>query len=232
MSDHQTKVLIVDDEVQIRKLLHLTLESKNYKVFEAINGREAVTFTATMRPDLVILDLGLPDMKGQEALKQIREWSEIPIIILSVQDDSETIVDALNIGADDYMTKPFETGELLARINVCLRRAIKRDHEKVVFEAKHLKVDFASRLVYKNGVEVKLTSTEYDLLKFFIKNANKVLTTRQILKEVWGPGSVEQAQYPRVYVRHLRQKLEEDPDRPQLFQTEAGVGYRFKIKTE
>lgn len=229
MSENQ-KILIVDDEAQIRKLLHLTLESKGFKVHEAVNGREAVSFAATVRPDLIILDLGLPDMTGQVALKQIREWSEIPIIILSVQDDSETIVDALNIGADDYMTKPFESGELLARVNVCLRRTFRRDHEITVFEARNIKVDLAARIVYKNGVEVKLTSTEYDLLKLFIKNANKVLTTRQILKDVWGPGSVEQAQYPRVYVRHLRQKLEENPDSPVLFQTEPGVGYRFKSK--
>lgn len=232
MTDHQTKILVVDDEAQIRKLLNLTLESKGYKIFEAVNGREAVTFAATMRPDLIILDLGLPDMKGQEALRLIREWSETPVIILSVQDDSETIVDALNMGADDYMTKPFEAGELLARVNVCLRRSFKKDFEQTIFEIKQLKVDLSARLVYKNGVEVKLTSTEYDLLKFFIKNANKVLTTRQILKEVWGPGSLEQAQYPRVYVRHLRQKLEENPDKPVLIQTEPGVGYRFKSKTE
>lgn len=232
MSELQTKVLIVDDEAQIRKLLNLTLESKGFKVFQAVNGREGVTFAATMRPDLILLDLGLPDLKGQEVLKQIREWSELPVIILSVQDDSETIVDALNLGADDYITKPFEASELLARVNVCLRRALKRDTEQTVYEIKHLKIDLAARLVYKDGQEVKLTSTEYDLLKFFIKNANKVLTTRQILKEVWGPGSLEQAQYPRVYVRHLRQKLEEDPDKPLLIQTEPGVGYRFKTKTD
>lgn len=232
MNEQQSKILIIDDEAQIRKLLHLTLESRGFKVVEAVNGREGVSFAATQRPDLIILDLGLPDMKGQEALKQIREWSEIPVIILSVQDDSETIVDALNIGADDYVTKPFEAGELLARVSVCLRRALKKDFEQTVIEVKQIKVDLTARLVYKNGVEVKLTSTEYDLLKYFIKNPNKVLTTRQILKEVWGPGSVEQAQYPRVYVRHLRQKLEENPDKPVLIQTEPGVGYRFKTKTE
>lgn len=230
MNDLQTKILIVDDEVQIRKLLNLTLDAKGFKVQEAVNGREAVTFAATLRPDLIILDLGLPDMTGQMALKQIREWSEVPVIILSVQDDSETIVEALNSGADDYMTKPFEAGELLARVNVCLRRTFKRDHEQSVFEARNIKVDLGARIVYKNGLEVKLTSTEYDLLKLFIKNANKVLTTRQILKEVWGPGSVEQAQYPRVYVRHLRQKLEDNPDEPRMIQTEPGVGYRFKTK--
>lgn len=229
MSD-LTKILVVDDELQMLKLLSLTLTAGGFKVIEARNGQEGVSFAATQRPELIILDLGLPDMKGQEALKLIREWSEVPIIILSVQNDSETVVEALNAGADDYMTKPFEAQELVARVNVCLRRNFKRDHEKTIFEFKHLKVDLASRLVYKDGEEVKLTSTEYDLLKLFIKNANKVLTTRFILKEIWGPGSLEQNQYPRVYLRHLRQKLECNPDSPEIFLTEAGVGYRLKLK--
>lgn len=226
--NHAPKILIVDDEAQLRKLLTLTLEASGYKVVEARNGQEAVSFAATHRPELIILDLGLPDIKGQEALRLIREWSEIPVIILSVQDDSETIVEALTAGADDYMTKPFDANELMARVKVCLRRSLKKDHEQTVFEIKHLKVDLASRLVFKNNEEIKLTSTEYDLLKYFIKNTNKVLTNRQILKEVWGPGSVEQAQYPRVYVRYLRAKIENDPNRPELILTEPGVGYRLK----
>lgn len=227
-SQQLPKILIVDDEVQLRKLLTLTLEGSGYKVVEARTGQEAVSFAATHRPELIILDLGLPDIRGQEALRLIREWSEIPVIILSVQDDSETIVEALTAGADDYMTKPFDANELLARVKVCLRRSLKKDHEQTVFEIKHLKVDLVSRLVYKNGEEIKLTSTEYDLLKYFIKNTNKVLTNRQILKEVWGPGSVEQAQYPRVYVRYLRAKIELDPNNPELILTEPGVGYRLK----
>lgn len=227
-TNHLPKILIVDDEVQLRKLLILTLEGSGYKVIEARSGHEAVSFAATYRPELIILDLGLPDIKGQEALRLIREWSEIPIIILSVQDDSETIVEALSAGADDYMTKPFDANELLARIKVCLRRSLKKDHEQTVFEVKHLKVDLTARLVYKNEEEVKLTSTEYDLLRYFIKNTNKVLTNRQILKEIWGPGSVEQSQYPRVYVRYLRAKLENDPNHPELILTEPGVGYRLK----
>lgn len=227
-SQQLPKILIVDDEVQLRKLLTLTLEGSGYKVVEARTGQEAVSFAATHRPELIILDLGLPDIRGQEALRLIREWSEIPVIILSVQDDSETIVESLTAGADDYMTKPFDANELLARVKVCLRRSLKKDHEQTVFEIKHLKVDLVSRLVYKNGEEIKLTSTEYDLLKYFIKNTNKVLTNRQILKEVWGPGSVEQAQYPRVYVRYLRAKIELDPNNPELILTEPGVGYRLK----
>lgn len=230
MNELQAKILIIDDEAKIRKLLDHTFTSKGFKVFEAVNGREGISFASKTRPDLIILDLGLPDMRGLEVLKEIRGWSETPIIILSVQSDSETIIEALNFGADDYMTKPFEPGELFARVNVCMRRSLKRDFEQVIFEARNIRVDLSSRLVYKNDVEVKLTSTEYDLLKCFIKNANKILTTRQILKEVWGPGSLEQIQYPRVYVRHLRLKLEDDPDDPQLIQTEAGIGYRLKTK--
>lgn len=230
MNELQAKVLIVDDEVQMRKLLHLTLEAHHFKVTEAINGREGASFAATARPDLIILDLGLPDMSGLDVLKSIREWSEVPIIVLTVQDDSEVVIEALNTGADDYMTKPFEAGELVARVNVCLRRSLKRDHEQTIVEIKHLKVDLTSRLVFKDGEEVKLTSTEYDLLRLFIRNANKIMTNRQILKDVWGPSAVDQAQYPRVYVRHLRQKLENNPDQPELILTEPGIGYRLKTK--
>lgn len=230
MNELQPKILIVDDESKIRKLLDLTFSSRGFKVCEAVNGREGVTFASTMRPDLIILDLGLPDMKGQDVLKEIRVWSNVPVIILSVQGDTDVIIEALNVGADDYMTKPFEPGELTARVNACLRRVLKRDHDQDIFEARSIRVDLSSRIVTKDNLEVKLTSTEYDLLKFFIKNANKILTTRQILKEVWGPGSMEQSQYPRVYVRHLRLKLEDNPDEPQLILTESGIGYRFKTK--
>ena len=230
MNELQPKILIVDDESKIRKLLDLTFSSRGFKVCEAVNGREGVTFASTMRPDLIILDLGLPDMKGQDVLKEIRVWSNVPVIILSVQGDTDVIIEALNVGADDYMTKPFEPGELTARVNACLRRVLKRDHDQDIFEARSIRVELSSRIVTKDNLEVKLTSTEYDLLKFFIKNANKILTTRQILKEVWGPGSMEQSQYPRVYVRHLRLKLEDNPDEPQLILTESGIGYRFKTK--
>lgn len=230
MSDNLPKVLIIEDEPQIRKLLNMTLSTKGLKIYEAINGREGISFVSNIRPDVILLDLGLPDITGQDVLKEIRTWSEIPIIILSVQDDSGVIIDALNTGADDYMTKPFDRDELLARINVCLRRSIKRDHSQSIVEVRNIRVDLESRVVMKNNEEVKLTSLEYDLLKLFIKNADKILTTRQILKEVWGPGALDQAQYPRVYVRHLRQKLEDNPDSPVLIQTEPGVGYRFKTK--
>jgi two-component system KDP operon response regulator KdpE len=221
------RILIVEDEVQIRRLLSMTL-SPQFRLSEVSNGKEALSSAEAMRPDIVILDLGLPDISGLEVLKGIREWSELPIIILTAMNDSETIVGALNSGADDYITKPFESTELIARINVVLRRSIKKENAQSIFVAKHIKVDLALRTVYKNGVEVKLTSTEYDLLRFFIKNVNKVMTNKQILREVWGPSVLENAQYPRVYVRHLRQKLEENSNKPVLFLNESGVGYRLK----
>lgn len=223
------RILIIDDELQIRKLLNISLSARQFKVLEAINGREAISFTGTLKPDAVILDLGLPDISGLEVLREIRTFSDVPVIILSVQDDSEVIVKALDIGADDYVTKPFEPKELVARINVCLRRTQKKESAEVT-QVNGIRIDLDSRLVFKDGQEVKLTSTEYDLLKFFLKNPNKILTNRQILKEVWGPGSVDNLQYPRVYIRHLRQKLERNPDEPILFITESGVGYRFKTE--
>jgi two-component system KDP operon response regulator KdpE len=223
------KILIVDDESQIRKLLHLSLSPKSFKVLEANNGREAISFAGTLKPDAIVLDIGLPDMSGLDVLREIRLFSDVPIIILSVQDDSEIIVQALDIGADDYVTKPFEPKELSARVSVCLRRTLKKETSEVT-EVNGIRVDLESRLVFKDGHEVKLTSTEYDLLKFFIKNPNKILTNRQILKEVWGPAAVDNLQYPRVYVRHLRQKLEMNPDEPVLFITESGVGYRLKVE--
>ncbi|MCM2349436.1 MAG: response regulator transcription factor [Bacteriovoracaceae bacterium] len=224
-----SRILIIDDELQIRKLLNISLSARQFKVIEAINGREAISFTGTLKPDAIILDLGLPDISGLEVLREIRTFSDVPIIILSVQDESEVIVQALDIGADDYVTKPFEPKELAARINVCLRRTLKKESAEVT-QVRGIRIDLDSRLVFKDGQEVKLTSTEYDLLKFFLKNPNKILTNRQILKEVWGPSSVDNLQYPRVYIRHLRQKLEKNPDEPILFITESGVGYRFKTE--
>ncbi len=223
------RILIVDDEVQIRKLLNISLTARDFKVLEANNGREAISFSGTLKPDAIILDLGLPDLSGLDVLKEIRTYSDVPIIILSVQDDSDVVVHALDIGADDYITKPFEPKELAARLKVCLRRSLKKEAIEVT-EVNGIRIDLVSRLVFKDGQEVKLTSTEYDLLKLFIKNPNKIITNRQILKEVWGPQSVDNLQYPRVYIRHLRQKLEKNPEEPALFITESGVGYRFKTE--
>lgn len=227
-----SKILIVDDEPQLRKLLRMTLENYNVKIIEAVTAREGMEFSKTHRPDLVILDLNLGDLHGSQVLHDLRSWSNKPVIILSVENQSDEIVRLINLGADDFLTKPFSIDELLARTQACLRRTKKIDRPKSVFKSKYLNVDFDSRIVKVNDTEVKLTSTEFDLLKLFINNAGKVLTHRYILKEIWGPTHIEHLQYPRVYVRYLRAKIELNPDLPQFITTESGVGYRFIAKNE
>jgi two-component system KDP operon response regulator KdpE len=224
---HQPIILIIDDEIQMRRLLRVTLEGNGYRVFEAANGQEGLIEAAQRRPDIVVLDLGLPDMDGQSVLERLREWSEAPVLVLSVRDGEEDKVAALDHGADDYMNKPFSTAELLARLRAARRRA-QPVADNVVFHSGHLQVDLSSRLVTVKGKEVKLTPTEYSLLRLLVRSAGKVVTHRQILKEVWGPNYGEQTHYLRVYMAHLREKLEEDPSRPELLLTEPGVGYRLK----
>jgi two-component system KDP operon response regulator KdpE len=219
-------VLVVDDEPQIRRLLTVTLEANAYRVLAAVSGQEGVVLAAQHRPALVILDLGLPDLSGQVVLRRLREWSNVPVIVLSVQDDEKGKVAALDAGADDYVTKPFNTDELLARLRVALRRSSKTEAAAVV-HAKNLVVDLATRRVTVGGKEVKLSKTEYDLLRLLARHAGKVLTHRQILNEVWGPGHEHDTHYLRVYIAHLREKLESNPDSPELVLTEMGVGYRF-----
>jgi len=219
-------VLIVDDEPQIRRLLTVTLEANNYRVLFAVSGQECVVLAAQHRPALVILDLGLPDLSGQEVLRRLREWSTTPVIVLSVQDDEKGKVAALDAGADDYVTKPFNTDELLARLRVALRRSTKTA-EAAVVHAKNLVVDLATRRVTMSGKEVKLSKIEYDLLRLLVRHAGKVLTHRQILQEVWGTGHENDTHYLRVYIAHLREKLETNPESPELILTELGVGYRF-----
>ena len=219
-------VLVIDDEPQIRRLLTVTLEANGYRVLAAASGQEGVVLAALDRPAVVILDLGLPGLSGQEVLGRLREWSDTPVLILSVQDDEAGKVAALDAGADDYVTKPFNTSELLARLRVALRHSAKQE-EPAVFQAGKLVVDLASRRVTLNGREVKLSVTEYNLLRFLVRHAGKVLTHRQILREVWGPGHEEHTHYLRVYVAHLREKIGADPSRPELIATEPGVGYRF-----
>lgn len=219
-------VLVVDDEPQIRRLLTVTLEANACRVLTATSGQEGLVLAAQHRPALVILDIGLPDLSGQEILRRLREWSDVPVIILSVQDDEVGKVAALDAGADDYVTKPFNTSELLARLRVALRHSSKKD-EPAVFQAGGLVVDLAARRVTVNSREIKLTATEYNLLRFLVRHAGKVLTQRQILREIWGPGHDEHTHYLRVYIAHLREKLEADPSRPELIITEPGVGYRF-----
>lgn len=219
-------VLIVDDEVQIRRLLRVTLEANGYRVLEAANGQDGLAEAAQRNPDVIILDLGLPGMDGLTMLKRLREWSRAPVLVLSVQEGDEDKVSALDNGADDYLTKPFSTAELLARLRV-LQRHAQPEAANAVFHTGNLEVDLAARLVTVKGQEVKLTPTEYSFLRLLVRNAGKVVTHRQILKEVWGPAYGGQTHYLRVYVAHLREKLEADPARPELLLTEPGVGYRL-----
>jgi two-component system, OmpR family, KDP operon response regulator KdpE len=222
-------VLVIDDEIQIRRLLRLTLEANGYKVLEAASGQDGLVEAATRRPDLVILDLGLPGMDGMSVLKRLREWSRVPVVVLSVRDRDEDKVEALDGGADDYVSKPFSTQELLVRLRVALRHS-QPTEEDVVFQAGDLVVDLAGRRVSVKGQEVRLTVTEYGLLRLLVRHAGKVLTHRQILKEVWGPNATEQTHYLRVYVARLREKIESVPSRPNLLITEPGIGYRLITK--
>jgi two-component system, OmpR family, KDP operon response regulator KdpE len=222
----QPDVLVIDDEVQIRRLLRTTLEAAGYGVRDADCGQVGLNEIAFRRPDAVILDLGLPDISGVAVLKRLREWSQVPVLILSVLGQDENKIAALDAGADDYLTKPFSGGELLARIRVMLRRAKPEDGVSVVrFGA--AEIDFTKRLVTKEGQEVSLTAKEYALLRLLVLHRGKVLTHRQLLREVWGPKSEEQTHYLRVYMDRLRQKLEERPKQPKYFVTSLGVGYRF-----
>ncbi|MHB8906693.1 MAG: response regulator [Melioribacteraceae bacterium] len=219
-------ILIIDDESQIRKILRITLESDDYKVIEAENGKDGIIQAATAHPNLIILDLGLPDQDGFSVLHEIRTWSSLPVMILSVRNSEEDIVKALDLGADDYLTKPFYTAELLARIRASLRRA-SQVQESNIFTNGSLKIDLVSRTVKKNDEEIKLTATEYSLLVLLAKNLGKVLTHQLILKEVWGQSYVEQSQSLRVFVGQLRKKIEDDSAHPKMIITESGIGYRM-----
>lgn len=225
--ENKYSILIVDDEVQIRRLLRTALESHDYRTVEAETSKEAVQQAAMTKPDVVILDLGLPDAHGIEVVRQIRQWSEVPILILSALSDEDDKVKALDAGADDYITKPFGTAELLARIRTALRHSLSGQQESV-FTNGHVQVDIASRTVSAHGEPIQLTATEYNLLLLFVRNVGKVLTQNHILREIWGAAFTDQAQYLRVYVGQLRKKLERDPSKPEMFITETGVGYRMK----
>ncbi len=219
-------VLVIDDEVQIRRLLRITLEANGYKVIETAGGKDGLVEAATRRPDIVILDLGLPDMEGLAVLRRLREWSRVPVVVLSVRDRDEDKIAALDAGADDYVTKPFSTPELLVRLRVALRHA-QPTREETVFRMGDLTVDLAGHQVALKGCAVKLTATEYALLRTLVRHAGKVLTHRQILTEIWGPHAAEQTHYLRVYMARLRDKLEPVPSRPALLLTEPGIGYRL-----
>jgi two-component system, OmpR family, KDP operon response regulator KdpE len=226
LSSH-ARILVIDDERPIRRFLRTSLSAHGYEIFEASNGEEALRMAAEERPDLIILDLGLPDIDGVEVTRRLREWTQTPIIILSVLDQEVNKINALDAGADDYLTKPFGVGELVARIRVALRHTAPAESQPV-FQSEGLVVDLNRRMVTLNGSEVSLTPTEYDLLKHLIQHAGKVLTHRQLLRQVWGTAYEDQAHMLRVNVSNLRHKIEADPTRPRFILTEPGVGYRFR----
>jgi two-component system, OmpR family, KDP operon response regulator KdpE len=224
-----TRILVVDDEAAIRRLLKISLEAEGYTLLEASEGKEGLVTASTQRPDLIIIDLGLPDIDGLTVLKRLREWSTIPVIILTVKDSDIDKVTLLDAGADDYLTKPFSIPELLARIRAALRHT-QPSELQAIFHSGHLEVDLSSRTVSVADKPVRLTATEYDILRLLIRYSSKVVTQGHLLKEIWGPHASQQTQYLRVYIGQLRKKLEKDPSRPELILTEPGVGYRLIVK--
>jgi two-component system KDP operon response regulator KdpE len=229
MATLKPTILVIEDEPPLRRFLRLTLESQNYKVLEATRGAEGLRHASVGQPDLVILDLGLPDVDGIEVTRRLRAWSAVPIIVVSARGKEQEKIAALDAGADDYLTKPFGVGELLARLRVALRHLAAADQDTggSVFAAGALRVDLARREVSVGGTAVRLTPNEFRLLALLVKNAGRVMQHRQLLREVWGPGSAEDTHYLRVYMNQLRQKLEADPSRPKYLITEPGVGYRL-----
>lgn len=229
MSEQPTRVLVVDDEPQIRRFLRTSLSAHGYTIMEAANGQEAIRKATLERPDVIILDLGLPDVDGIEVIRCIREWSKVPIIVLSVRGRESDKIAALDAGADDYVTKPFGMGELMARIRAALRNWLKKEADEPVFQTGGLVVDLAKRMVSVDGREIRLTPTEYDLLRVLVIHAGKVVTHQHLLREVWGPADVDETHYVRVYVGQLRLKMEADPAQPRYILTEPGVGYRLCV---
>jgi two-component system, OmpR family, KDP operon response regulator KdpE len=229
MSDVGQRVLVVDDENAIRRYLHAALTAQGFTVYEAANGTEALNAVLNNRPDIIILDLGLPDFDGIEVTRRLREWSQTPIIILSVREAENDKVAALDAGADDYLTKPFGTGELMARMRVVMRRLASKSDEPVL-QVDSLKMDLSRRFVTVNEKEISLTPTEYDILRLLMQNAGKVLTHRQLLRQVWGTAYESEMHILRVNISNLRRKIEEDPARPHYLVTESGVGYRLRVE--
>jgi two-component system KDP operon response regulator KdpE len=223
-------VLIIEDEPQLVRFLRATLGGEGYRVVVATTGKQGLAETTMRSPDLILLDLGLPDTDGIDVARQVREWNQVPIIVLSARGKEAQKVEALDAGADDYLTKPFGVGELLARVRVALRHAARGEQGESVFESGDLRIDLAARRVAIDGTEVHLTRTEYKLLTLLAKHAGKVLTHRQLLLDVWGPESVEESQYLRVFMGQLRHKIEKDPARPRHILTEVGVGYRLQAE--
>lgn len=222
------KILVIDDEVEIRRLLKVGLTAHGYDFIEAANGKDGIVQAATLRPDIVVLDMGLPDLEGLSVVSEIREWSQVPIIILSVRGQEQDKVKALDLGADDYLTKPFSMSELMARIRVALRHQGNIKDEPVI-QIGELFADLSRRQVKMTGNEVHLTPIEYDLLKILLTNAGKVVTHGYLLTSIWGGDSQEYSQYLRIYISHLRKKIELDPNQPRIILTEPGVGYRLAV---
>ncbi len=230
MKEAPATILLIEDERQMRRFLRVTLQSEKYGVLEAETAADGLSQAATRNPDIVLLDLGLPDMDGLEAIEKLREWSVVPVIVISAREQEGDKIKALDGGADDYLTKPFGAGELLARIRAALRHAAPKsqDQREALFVAEELRIDFLKRQVYCGTREVHLTPIEYRLLTVLVRNAGRVMTHRQILKEVWGPPYVEQTHYLRVFMNQLRKKIEADSTRPHFLLNEPGIGYRFK----
>lgn len=231
MSKTAPVIIVIEDDPAIRKFLRTSLSTQDFIVFEAETGKQGIIEAGMRKPDLLILDLGLPDMDGVEVIKAVRAWSGMPIIVLSARNHEQHKIDALDLGADDYLTKPFGFGELLARIRVALRHANRTSEnpQGELFTTDNLHIDLLNRLVSVDGQEVRLTPIQFRLLSVLVKNVGKVMTHQQILREVWGPSYQENAHYLRIYMSQLRQKLEQNPTQPRYLLTESGVGYRFKI---
>jgi two-component system, OmpR family, KDP operon response regulator KdpE len=223
---NKAEILIIDDEPQIRKLLEITLQSNGFAVKSACSAKEGIIMAGNHPPELILLDLGLPDQSGHTVLKSLRQWYTNPVIILSVQKNEEDIIKALDNGANDYLSKPFRTGELLARIRSALRN-INAEEKEHLLSIDNLEIDLSTRAVKKDNQLIKLTSTEYNLLALLVKNEGKVLTHQYLLRAIWGPGYINQSQYLRVFIAQIRKKMEDDPNRPKYLLTESGVGYRF-----
>ena len=234
MSNEKELILLIEDEPQMRRFLRITLQTQGYRLIESETGTDGLLQAAARNPDVVLLDLGLPDLDGLAVTERLREWTQTPIIIISAREQEQDKVKALDAGADDYLTKPFSAGELMARIRVALRHAVRQraGRSEPVFIVQNLRVDLAQRQVFLDDREVHLTPIEYKLLTVMIRHAGKVITHRQLLLEVWGPAYVEEVQYLRVYMTQLRHKLETDPARPKFFLNEPGVGYRLQYDQE
>lgn len=233
MFENKELVLLIEDEPQMRRFLRITLQSHGYRLIEAAGGQEGLVHATTRNPDVVLLDLGLPDMDGLEVTKRLREWTNTPIIVISARDQEQDKIKALDLGADDYLTKPFNAGELVARIRVALRHAARElAPQSPIFILQNLRVDMANRQVFLDDKEVHLTPIEYKLLMVLIRHPGKVVIHKQLLTEVWGAAHADEVQYLRVYMTQLRHKLETDPARPRFFLNEPGIGYRLKYEPE